>query len=227
LLGLASACAVAQEDQARGFYLGGTVGNISTDIADAGAADVAGLLAEDFGLAGTISVAALDTDDSGSGWKFVGGFDFNQYIGVELFYADFGTMSQGVTADVNVTDGFNTFAGEVGVNADYDTIGAGASVVARYPFGAFSVFGKLGFVAYEVTADVAANGTGVRNGVPFSLAETFEDDDGGSGATFGIGAAYLFESGITLRAEWERHQIDAFESDVDADLVSASFLYAF
>jgi hypothetical protein len=45
--------------------------------------------------------------------------------------------------------------------------------------------------------------------------------------TVGVGAAYRFDNGIALRAEWDRYQIEAFDGDIDADLLSLALLYSF
>lgn len=76
--------AAAQSDA--GWYLGGAYGMTSADI-------------------DTSSMPGLTIDDSGTGFKIYGGFQFNKYLGAEVGYVDFGKfdVTAGSTGDLSAT----------------------------------------------------------------------------------------------------------------------------
>lgn len=116
---LAASPAMAADDG--GFYVGAGVGSFSLEI-------------DGF-------------DDSDTGFKVLGGYGFNDYLGVELEYLDGGTVEEfGLEIDVS---GFN------------------ASVMGSYPVTEqFDVFAKLGMLFWDV--DVSGLGRGSDSGEDFS-----------------------------------------------------------
>lgn len=106
-----------------GFYLGAGVGSFGVDVGGFGGDDV--------------------------GFKVLGGWMFNPYIGAELEYIDGGTAEdRGVEIDMS---GFN------------------ASLRGAYPVGEqFSVYAKLGMLFWDADFDFGGGLTGSDDGEDFS-----------------------------------------------------------
>lgn len=121
-----SAPAVAQQSDA-GWYVGGAYGMTSLSV------DTGGL-------------PGLGLDDSDSGFKVFGGFQFNKHLGAEVGYVDFGkyAVTSGSTGDLSVTA--FTFAG-----------------VGTLPLNeSFALFGKVGMWAWDSKSSIP--GTTGTNG---------------------------------------------------------------
>jgi len=89
LLAFIAAPAFAQLENPEGFYLGGGVGDFSTDVDGIGEVD---------------EVVGFDTDDNAT--RLFGGWRFNNFVSVQLDYTDFGdsrTATQELDATANTT----------------------------------------------------------------------------------------------------------------------------
>ncbi len=176
---------------AEGFYLGGSAGR--TEASDG----CDGL--DDIGFSGSC-------DDTDTGWKLFGGYQFTPNFGAEAFYADLGEVSASGIAD------------GVRVTADVEIDGFGVSTIGTWPIGDnFGVFGKLGLFRW----DIESSATGRRS---VSL------DDDGIDFTFGIGARYALNESFAIRAEWEWFNELGDEDTIgesDVDLLSAGVVFSF
>ena len=156
-------------------------------------------------ITGAGATGTVDVDDTGFGWKFFGGYDFNQYFGFEGGYVNPGqsdatfTLTAPAAATGKVTadlDGF-TFNGTL-----------------SYPVNdQLAVFGKVG--AFFWNADLSGTVSGIG---------TISMEDDGTDMMFGLGAKYNFSDTISFRGEWERF---SDVSDSDVDLFSVSVQYNF
>jgi OOP family OmpA-OmpF porin len=174
-----TASMTAQADVAPGFYAG--VGLGSTKVSEE-------------------SIEAFTADDSDNGFKFFGGYTFNEFFAVEASYFDLGEAS-GTIEDA--------FFGDIGFEAGVSGISAAA--VGRIPAGEmFSVFGKVGFAQYDVEVEVTLDGESGSD----SESETDMVYGGGVGLNFGA-----FE----VRAEYEVLNVE----DGDVNMISVSGLYRF
>jgi OmpA-OmpF porin, OOP family len=171
-LGLMAATA-AQADTQPGFYAGAGIG--STKVGD----DISGV------------------DDSDTGFKVFGGYNFNANWAVEVGYFDFGEAS--VSA--------GNSSASVGVT------GLSASAVGRLPVSEmFAVYGKLGFASYDVDLDF--------NNVPGFGSGHLSDSD--SDMIYGVGGAVSFGGNFEARLEYEALNVDG-----DASMISVSGLFRF
>lgn len=178
LAGLLSASAFAADN---GFYIGAGVGGAKYDLG-----------------AGDLGLTTGNVDDTDTGYKIFGGYNFNKNIGLELAYVDLGDVS------------FNGTVGATAVNGGGDTQGFNISAVFTAPINdRFSIFGKVGAFAWD--ADFNANSAAVRA------------TGSGSGTDFsaGLGAAYHLNRNVSLRTEYE-----CFD-DVDASLWTVGVAYKF
>ena len=159
-LGLMAGTA-AQADTQPGFYAGAGIG--TTTVGD-----------DDFDGSGI--------DDSDTGFKVFGGYNFNENFGVEVSYFDFGEASAELSGD----------SVSVGVS------GLSASAVGRLPVSEmFSLYGKLGFASYDV--DVKFNIAGFGSG---------SGSESDSDMIYGVGGALSFGGNFEARLEYEALNVD-------------------
>lgn len=137
------------------------------------------------------------------GWKVYGGYQFNNYLGVEGGYANLNDMT-GRT-------------GTVITNIDTDAWVLGA--VLSYPVTEkLSVMGKLG--AAYVLADINTKNPAAP--LPADQLTKRTGDDSYE-PNYGVGVSYALLDFLSLRAEWERFD----RKDHDIDLMSAGFAMKF
>ncbi|MBU1397263.1 MAG: outer membrane beta-barrel protein [Gammaproteobacteria bacterium] len=151
-----------------------------------------------------ISCPATSTcDDSDTAWKIYGGLEVNEYLAMEVGYADLGEAKySGTPSGTAEVHGMTMQA--VGTFA----ITPSLSVIGR---------GGMNFLNLEKNGTIA--GTPTNNvgdtDVVWSL---------------GLGAQYNLSKSVGLRAEWERY-FDVGDADttgeIDIDLISASVVYTF
>jgi OmpA-OmpF porin, OOP family len=175
-LGLMAATTAAQADTQPGFYAGAGFG--TTKIGD-DAFDGTGI------------------DDSDTGFKIFGGYDFNQNFGIEASYFDFGEAS--------AEDGGDSL--RIGVS------GLSAAAVGRIPVSEmFALYGKLGFASYDVDVDLRITGLGSVSG-----------SESESDLLYGIGGALSFGGTFEARLEYEALNVD----EGDVNMISISGLFRF
>lgn len=163
------------------YYAGLSLGSAS---ADGSAGELEQALANR-GYASTVSL-----DDSDTGYRIYAGWRFHEYISAEFGYANFGELSQSVTASTADPAGFLTALAEeqplmssgitLGVASDFslNELGLEESDFSRD----FGVYGRAGLYVWKTEVAYQA-GT-------FNISR----DDSGTDLYFGIGARYtLFE----------------------------------
>lgn len=120
---LAAAAGPAAADENTGFYLGGSVGYSTIEVADQLEYDD---VAERFKL-----------DDEDFGWKAFVGYQFLPWLAVEGGYVDFGDVDEQGTA----------------IGAALALDGWDAFLVGNLPIWVIDVFAKVGVVAWDADAD--------------------------------------------------------------------------
>lgn len=188
-LALGAMPAMAQDS---GFYAGVGVGTFNVDINDV----------ED----------TLDFDENDTGFRVFGGWEFNQYFGIEAGY-DSGAKTDDTIGDIAVD----------GIEADFgvDVKGFDVMLVGTLPIGeTFYAFGKVGMLAWDADLDAEVREDDGEGGV---ITTTFSDDE--SGEDFAYGGGFGMNLGENVRAQAEYTAYDI--SDVDADFISASIIWRF
>ncbi|MCZ6802672.1 MAG: outer membrane beta-barrel protein [Proteobacteria bacterium] len=166
----------------KGFFIGGSIGYSSIDTLSE--SDVNATLAAG-GITATSSV-----DDSDLGWKIFGGYNLNQYFGVEVGYVDLGETELDITA---------TAPAAITASGGDEIDGFMFAGVARYPISEkFDVFGKVGGFVWDV------EGAGTVTSGATTVAVSADED--GTDIMFGVGAEYEVMNNIGIRAEWERYK---------------------
>ena len=161
-----SAPAAAQQSDA-GWYIGGSYGMTSFDI-------------------DTTGIASPSLDDSDSGFKIFGGFQFTRNWGMEFGYVDFGKAGIGGSI-LGIP-----FTGDVGVTA-FTFAGTGTLPLSEN----FALLGKVGLANWDAKVNVS---TGLGAG---------SDSDSGTDIFYGVGLRYSFNKNIGVQVEFEQYETDA------------------
>ncbi|MFP5440999.1 MAG: outer membrane beta-barrel protein [Gammaproteobacteria bacterium] len=173
----------------KGAYVGLSV--ISTEV------DIA---ADDFNDGSF--VAAAD-DNTATGFKLRGGYNFNPYVGVELDWIDGSEVSFDAVSDGTVIYPPGPLA------IDLELSGISAGLNGYLPFGeTVHGIGRVGFFRWntDISVDTAF----------FSASDSADDTD----MFFGLGVGV--EAGpLVIEVGWSRYALD----DVDADTLDVGLLY--
>ncbi|HEY3271967.1 MAG TPA: OmpA family protein [Geothrix sp.] len=196
---VASPLATAQDS---GWYAGFNVGQSKAKIDDARI--IKGIVPAGF------VITSIHDDDSSTGFKILGGYQFNRYFAFEGGYFDLGKFGYKAT-----TLPAGTLNGEIKLK------GFNFDAVLSLPFTEkFSAFGRVGVT--NAQAKDAFSGTGsvvVLNRNPSERATNLK---------FGGGLQYDFTKSFGMRAEVERYRInDAVGNKGDIDMASVGFLFRF
>ena len=200
-----------------GWYVGAGAGATSFEETGITAADV-----EDIIVPAIIDSAdvSLSEDDSDTGFKVLAGYRFNQYVAVEVQFADLGTASLDFTGEGDIDGGEGgSIDVDIAGGADVDVDGFGINVEGSWPINeSLSLIGKIGMFSWDAESAGSIDLTVGGDTESFAVAT----DDDGTDVNFGIGARYTFMKQLGVQLEWERY---ALESDVD--LISASVTWEF
>lgn len=162
-----------------------------------------GMATQDTCVAG-IPTAGTTCDDSDTAWKIYGGMEMNEYISMEVGYADLGTFEySGAKSGTREVNGMIMhMLGTYSPSPSFTLIASGG----------------LNILNAEVNGTIAgASGNVGDTDVAWS---------------FGMGAQYNFTKALGLRMEWERY-FEVGGTDVggtgeaDIDLISAGVVYKF
>lgn len=146
--------------------------------------------------------AGSTCDDTDTAWKIYGGLEVNEYIAMEIGYADLGEAKfSGATSGTAEVNGMTMqVIGTYAINPSFSLIGRGG-------------MNFLNLEINETTAGVSSNAGDTD--VAWSL---------------GVGAQYNLSKSVGFRAEWERYFNvgDPDETgEMDIDLISASVVFKF
>jgi hypothetical protein len=183
---LACSSAVAQgAENDEGFYLGGGVGQFNLKLDDFDQTDEA--------------IEQLDDDDTA--WKAFVGWRMNPHFALEVAYVDFGRPS----------DRFETSGSSGDFRADIS--GFEPSIVGTIPLGPVELFGKIGYLFYDVDASLDLD-----DGPDFDSSASEED------LTYGGGVGMTFFERLNARLEYQRIDSDVID-DADAFWLSGAWRF--
>ena len=148
------------------------------------------------------SLSNISDDDNGFGFGIIGGYFFNEWVGVEGGYLDLGEADFTSESDGS---GISWVAGDVAT--DFDADGWLFALVGRWPITErFALLGRLGLFSWETTETFTENGV-----------VTEVDKNSDSDAFYGLG----FEYDIGVGDKWVlRGDIAQTEVDDDGDTVN-------
>ncbi|WP_300273428.1 outer membrane beta-barrel protein [Halomonas sp.] len=164
----------------------------------------------DFDMAGyyeSLGYPNVSSDDSDTAYKLFAGYQFNPNFAIEAAYANFGEFSASSSAP--------GYAGRSELSIE----GFTAGLVGKLPIqNGFSVYGKLGMIAWDAELDES------ESSVWGSGSLTSSDD--GADPFYGIGAEYVVNQAV-MRLEYERYDIESEGVGLEVDLISAAIGYRF
>lgn len=194
---LSGAFAMNAQAADRGFYLGGGGGGVKYNGFNELCRDITGA------LPGQSVSTSCDSDETVFGWKFFGGWRWNQYVALEGGFASLGEgkgdtiiFGQNVDGEVSADALFIELVGSIPL-----------SPKARF-------FGKLGYA--NISADLTTNAfavplIGTQRG---SISKDFTE------AVYGAGIEYGFTEKVAGRLEWERFD---FQDGIDFFSINVVF----
>jgi len=211
MLGVSAALADDQPNQKCGcWYIGGGIGYSTSKIDDV--APITGI------------TFTQSKDESDTGGKIFGGYQWNPNFAVELGWVDLGKVSQTV----------NFTAPPIGsLTGSFKSNGPFLDVLGIVPVGNnFSLLGKVG--GYYARNSLDYSGSGLAASVlplaasmaGFPVSESKDELKWKAG----LGVRYDFTKQIGLRAEWERYfglDTDHSGGSGDFDLYSLNLIYSF
>ncbi len=161
-------------------------------------------------LTSGFTVTDFSDDDSDSGYKLFGGYQFNQYFAVEAGYFDLG--SYGFTAEALPP---GTLTGNIEVS------GFNVDLVGLLPLTErFSLIGRVGANYAEASDNFSSTGL-ITVPDPNPTARD-------TNLKYGVGAQWDFSDRIAARVEAERYRLDdAVGNKGDIDLYSLNLLLRF
>lgn len=170
-----------------GFYLGGGVGQFNLKLDDVDQTDDA--------------IERLDDGDTA--WKAFAGWRMNPHFALELAYVDFGRPS----------DRFETSGSSGDFRADIS--GFEPSIIGTIPLGPVELFGKIGYLFYDVDASVDLDDPTFPD---FSSSSSEQD------LTYGGGVGMTFFEHLNARLEYQRIDSDVID-DADAFWFSGAWRF--
>lgn len=133
--------------------------------------------------------AGLTKDESSTGFKLFGGYQYNPNFALEGGYTDLGKFD--ARRNVTAPDGF--------ISRNMRTAGFDLAAVGIIPMqNGFSLFGKIGVMYTMTRSSISTSSTLVPVSAELSPKRSEWNPK------FGIGAGYDFSNGLGLRAEYER-----------------------
>jgi OOP family OmpA-OmpF porin len=163
---LALCAPAAAQKQDVGLYIGGAFGMSSFDM-------------------DTTGITNPRVDDSDSGFKLYGGYQFNRNLAVEVGYVDFGSV------------GIGGSIGGIPFNGNIDVTAMTVAAVGTLPLNeSFSLLGKAGIWNWDAKASVAALGT------------TGNGSSSGTDPFFGVGLRYNINRNLGVQLEVEQYSGD-------------------
>jgi opacity protein-like surface antigen len=185
-LACSSVFAQGPDENDEGFYLGGGVGQFNLKLDDVDQTDE----------------AIQSLDDSDTAWKAFAGWRMNPYFSLELAYVDFGNPSDSATTASGSSGDFSA-----------SISGVEPSILGTIPLGPVELFGKVGYLFYDVDASVDLD-----NGPGFDSSSSEQD------FTYGGGVGMTFFGRLNARLEYQRIESDVVD-DADAFWFSGAWRF--
>lgn len=174
-------------------------------------------------VTGSYTSASTTSDETDTGWKLFGGYQFTRNWAAELAYVDLGKATANTRA--TAAGGTDEYRQE-GKIKGWSITGVGTAAMSD----AFGVFGKIGAFLWNVdtTCTVARNVTGsAACGTPVNRSAS------GTDLTYGLGLKYNLTKQTSLRVEWEQFKNvgndsitgSSGTSQADVNLISIGIQY--
>ncbi|MCZ8252332.1 MAG: OmpA family protein [Hylemonella sp.] len=161
-------------------------------------------------LGGGLTVTGMEKDNSDTGYKLYGGYQFGPHLALEGGYFDLGRF------------GFNASTTPAGtLHGDIRLKGLNLDLVGRLPFTErFSAIGRAGLTYVDTVDRFSSTGA-------VTVADPSPDKREG-GYKVGLGLQYELSRALALRLEAERYRVnDAVGNRGDIDLITVGLVFRF
>ena len=202
VLALLLAVGIEAYAQDRGFYAGASAGKSKA---------IQPVVCSD-GFDLNFPFTCNSSNDTATGWKIFGGYQFSRYLAAEAGYVDLGKFK---TSAHGVFLGFNQQ-----VDTSDHPSGFNLDSVWTLPIGeGFGLFARIGIFGWTLKAQTQLS----------ALNAGGNDTAHGFGGDIGLGAKWDFARNLGMRVEWQRFLSigDSTTGKSDVDLISASLLFRF
>lgn len=197
---------------AQGYSSWGTDGDyyVSASVGSANANASAGALEQGLALDGFAATATLD--DTDTGWRLVGGWQFHDRFAFEIGYVDLGDIQYSVNTTTADPDGFvAALANRTPLMSSGFTVGFAATMpIPGMGDGAPYFIGRLGAYIWDSEETFTGGTTPVRR------------SDSGTDLVFGLGAGFKVSETVDVELTWER-----FGSDTKVNFLNLGARYRF
>lgn len=200
----------------KGWYLGAGLGQSKADIDNAKINSL---------FSGYTGGASTTSDETDTGWKLFGGYEFTRNWAVELAYVDLGKFLTNTRATTGGSTDVYRYESEA---KGWSIAGVGTAMVSD----TFGVFGKLGAFRWDLDQKCSFTNGG---GGGTSCTAPANRSASGTDLTYGVGLKYNLTEQTGLRLEWEQFKDvgnDSFTGSsgtgqADVDLISLGIQYTF
>ena len=157
-------------------------------------------MADNFYIFGDVGQGKMELDDGDDSklsktdttFSIGAGYDFNQFLAVEVAYRDLGEVADR-GSDFNGVDDYD-FVDKIGVTA------LQASVIGKLPISeVFNVYGRVGLASLDAEYESREYYADGINPAPYS------DSESKTRALVGVGASFDITSQLALRAEYNQY----------------------
>lgn len=198
--------------QAQGYASWGTDGSyyLSASIGSANANASSNALEQGLAVDGFTATATLD--DTDTGWRIVGGWQFHDNVALEIGYVDFGDMQYSVNTTTADPDGFvAALAARTPLMSSGYTVGLTATMpIPGMSAGSPYVIARGGLYIWDSEETFTGGTTPVRR------------SDNGTDFTFGLGVGFQVSDEVDVELTWER-----FGSDTKVNFLNIGARYRF
>lgn len=156
-------------------------------------------------LAQLVGGGNCEADDTGTAFKLFAGYQFSRWFSLEASLADLGDVRADLSGRTRV-EGVR-----IDGNADIDLSikGIGLDAILTAPITPrFSIFGRLGVLAWDADATATARGTLSLGGQSFGIEDVTETaSDSGADVAVGAGIRFGLTEQVHLRAEFTHYEV--------------------
>lgn len=149
------------------------------------------------------SLDSVDVDNTDTGWKLFGGYQFNPFLAAEASYVDLGDITSTVKGTIDPAN-IPTLLKDASDVHGYLAKGWTLAGVGMWPVKpTVSLFAKAGLFAWTADVDIKEASSGL----------SASRSANGTNGMFGVGARFMPHPKWELRAEYERYQVSSDWAD--------------
>ncbi len=161
----------------------------------------------------SFAIAGLTKDDTASSWSLGGGYQVNQYFGIEVGYQDLGEVSYSWTGAGTVRRGGNTFVGTGAAKLSADVDGLYFGPTLTIPINEqFSVNARAGWYRWEAKLALSATVAGTFNGTPVAAGASASATEKGTDTYIGIGSTYKLNKNVGINLSYTQYKVDDYKA---------------